>query len=115
MDTERVFAELVRGSDEIISGLRDWRSVHPQATFAELETVVNERLDGLRARLLHDLAMASTAAGEVDRPICPDCGTPLRPRGTRRRTITVPGDQPVTLTRRYWICPACGAGLFPPG
>lgn len=120
MDVERIFAELARESAEIVTGLCDWRVAHPTATFAELEAVVDERLDAVRARLLGDLAVASQAAGgtEIDedtRPTCPECGRPMDARGQRTRHLTVPGNQTIPLTRRYWVCPACGAGLFPPG
>ena len=120
MDVERVLAELGRESAEMITGLRDWRVAHPTATFAELEAVVDERLDVVRAGVLGDLAMASAAAGgaalaETERPTCPECGTTMDSRGQRTRHLTVPGNQTIPLTRRYWVCPACGAGLFPPG
>ncbi|HUZ01033.1 MAG TPA: hypothetical protein VMU89_11825 [Thermomicrobiaceae bacterium] len=119
MDRERIIADLARESEDIITGMRDWRTAHPTATFAEIEATVDARLDGLRARLLGELAVASAAAGgaagsTAARPVCPACGTRLAPRGTRTRELTVQGNQPVRLTRGYWACPACGAGLFPP-
>lgn len=116
MDVERVFADLARESTEVITGLRDWRVAHPTATFADLEAVVDDRLDEVRARVLGDLARASAAEETTaERPTCPECATPMESRGTRTRHLTVPGNQTVPLTRRYWVCPACGAGLFPPG
>jgi hypothetical protein len=39
---------------------------------------------------------------------------PLRPRSADTRLLQTQGDQPVTLERRYGVCPACGAGFFPP-
>jgi ribosomal protein S27AE len=106
-------------SDEVLTGVRDWRTAHPRATFAEIEAAVEERLSGLRAQLLQDVALASAAAAWPDtptavRPACPDCGTALQSRGPHTRTLTVQGDQAVPLTRTYGVCPACGAGLFPP-
>lgn len=120
MDVERVFAELAQESVEIIGELWAWRTAHRTATFAELEAVVDERLDAVRARVLGDLAVASQAAGgtEIDedtRPTCPECGMPMDARGQRTRHLTVPGNQTIPLTRRYWVCPVCGTGLFPPG
>jgi ribosomal protein S27AE len=107
-------------SAEILRELQAWRTAHPKATFREIETAVEPRISRLRARLLEDAAQASPtrdwtegAAGE--RPACPDCGQPLGARGQDTRTLTVPGEQPVRLRRRYGVCPACGAGLFPPG
>lgn len=120
MDTDRLFADLQRESDEILSGMREWRIAHPKATFVEIQGAVDERLDRLRARLLQDMALSSQAAegterATMERPRCPDCGERMAPRGSRDRAVTVQGDQTVTLARSYWVCPACQAGLFPPG
>ncbi len=42
--------------------MREWRLEHPKATFREIEAAVDEKLGGMRARLLEDLALASRAA-----------------------------------------------------
>ncbi len=106
-------------SDEVMSGMRAWRTAHPRATFAEIEAAVEEQLNRLRAQLLQDVALASAATAWPEAagagPPCPDCGTPLASRGQHPRTLTVQGDQAVHLARTYGVCPACGAGLFPPG
>jgi YgiT-type zinc finger domain-containing protein len=105
-------------SEEVLTGLREWRAAHPRATFAELEAVVDERLNGMRARMLEDLALASTAAEWTeagDGPLaCPACGQALQRRGLQTRTVTVQGDQQVALRRQYAVCSACGMGRFPP-
>jgi hypothetical protein len=36
-------------SDEVISGMKEWRLQHPRATFREIEAAVDERLARLRA------------------------------------------------------------------
>ena len=105
-------------AEAILAGMKEWRLQHPRATFREIEAALDERLDGLRARLLEDLALASAAAeidAAADRPVCPACGVPLEPRGRRGRTVVTRGERPVHLERTYGVCPACGAGLFPPG
>jgi hypothetical protein len=106
-------------SEEVMAGLQDWQAAHPRATFADIEAVVDERLNAMRARMLENLALARAAAegaeGEAVGPACPDCGTPLQRRGYQTRTVTVHGDQAVRLRRQYAVCPACGTGVFPPG
>jgi YgiT-type zinc finger domain-containing protein len=108
-----------RLSEEVLTGLREWRAAHPRATFAEIEAAVEERLNALRARMLEDVALASAAAelGEAGAAAraCPECGHALERRGAQTRTVTVQGDQSVRLRRQYAVCPACGTGLFPPG
>jgi hypothetical protein len=102
-------------SEEVYSGLADWRAAHPRATLAEIETAVEERLAGLRARLVERAALASAAADLSDGSACPTCGGAVQARGKRKRRLTLPGDQPVDLERTYAGCPRCGTGFFPPG
>ena len=94
--------------------LADWRAAHPQATFAEIEAVVETQVAQLRAQLIAD-ALPTDAAPSAgsERPTCPRCAVGLVRRGTHRRTVRVVGDAPVTVTRAYWTCPRCGDGLFP--
>lgn len=95
-----------------------WRQAHARATFAEIEAAVEERLSTLRAELIEQeiaLKAAAEASDGAERPQCPACGQPMEARGTRERMVTVRGNRPVQLRRRYMVCPACGAGHFPPG
>ncbi len=68
--------------------------------------------------MVEEAAMASRARDmsgpKEEQPHCPSCGHELEGRGERERGITVRGDQTVRLRRSYAVCPACGAGLFPP-
>src|SRR5215216_4387988 len=105
---------------DVLAGMREWRTAHPSATFAEIEAAVDERLSRVRARMLEDAALATTAtqlAGQAAaaRPRCPACGAPLEARGQPTRTVQTQGGQAVRLRHSYATCPGCGAGLFPPG
>jgi len=107
-------------SDEVLSGMKEWRLQHPRATLREIEAALDERLARLRARMLEDAALASAAAewksGTTDTvPVCPTCGTPLQARGAHERSLQTQGGQKVSLSRDYGVCPTCGGGLFPPG
>jgi len=106
-------------TDDIMTGMREWRIQHPKATLREIETELDARLARTRARMLEDLALQSTAAtwqdaARLHTPSCPQCGTPLDERGTHPRTLLTHGGQELTLERSYGVCPSCGSGLFPP-
>src|SRR5215216_1906245 len=106
--------------ESVWSGLADWRAAHPKATLSEIEEALDERLNRLRARLLADLALASTAANvqaasRSERPRCDRCGTVVQARGQSDRGVVTQGGVEVRLTRSYVTCPACGDGSFPPG
>lgn len=104
---------------EAFLDLRGWREMHPRATLKEIEQELDRRFERLRAKVLADLALASTAADlqrdRAERPTCPDCGEPLRDEGEHPRTLLTLGNQAVELRRDYGRCPRCGSGLFPPG
>jgi len=114
---DRCWQEL---AEELFTGIKEWRLQHPQATLAEIEAAVDDRLARLRARMLQDAALASAATSFRDtppasRPLCPTCGEPLVSRGRATRRLQTQGGQDLVLDRHYGVCPACGTGLFPPG
>jgi RNase P subunit RPR2 len=103
---------------DILADMAAWRAAHPTATLAEIESALDERLAALRRRMLTDTIATSpqadwSARPPDTRPTCPTCGVPLRPRGKRTRQLRTAGGD-ITLDRTYGVCPACGAGLFPP-
>jgi RNase P subunit RPR2 len=105
--------------EDIITGMEDWRTAHPTATFAEIETEVETRLGELRARMVADAALASAArtgtAGTGERQDCPACGGPLVARGEQVRQVRIRGDRRVALRRTYLTCTRCGRGHIGPG
>jgi YgiT-type zinc finger domain-containing protein len=104
-------------TEEVLVGMREWRQAHPKATLREIETTLDAKLAKVRARMLEDVALASQAADVVasgERVTCPQCGRRMEAHGQQERTVTTTGDQGVVLRRSYAVCPACGAGLFPP-
>jgi hypothetical protein len=109
-----------RDAASVWTGMADWRAAHPKATFSEMEAALDERLNQVRARVLADLAMASTAAdlqaaGVEERPGCQECGTRLQAGGQSERGVVTQGGAEVRLRRTYATCPRCGSRSFPPG
>lgn len=103
---------------EVMSGVKQWRLQHPRATLSEMEQALDERLSGMRARMLEDLALASSAVQLKDeagqRLKCPQCGQALELRGEQVRQLQTHQGQQLELARSYGSCPQCGAGFFPP-
>jgi hypothetical protein len=90
-----------------------WRREHPRPTLTELEQLTAGVAHRLQRRLLEELAPQAAAD---TRPDCPRCRTPMERRGRKVREVVVAHQgQPVRLERPYFVCPACGAGLSPPG
>ncbi len=106
-------------SEDIFTGMYEWRLQHPKATLREIETAIDERLAPLRTKMLQDAALATPAANWADappaeQPVCPQCQTALTARGKQSRSLQAHGGRDIVLERTYGVCPACGTGLFPP-
>ncbi len=105
---------------EMTAALRQWRAAHPQASWDEIETEVQRQLAGLQATLMAELAGPPAGlAHAVDQaegaPSCLECGAAMRPCGRRTRDVLTRMGRAVQIERAYYLCPACGAGLVPPG
>lgn len=93
--------------------LMAWRKVHPEATFDEIVAQVTPRRRGLMGQLIEEVVMAEAKDGEMA-PTCPVCGEGAGFRGWQsRQVIHFEGETP--LRRRYYYCPRCKRGFFPPG
>lgn len=104
-------------SDEVMSGMKEWRLKHPRAKLSEIEQALDERLGKMRARMLEDVVQASAAAALNDedgqRLKCPQCGRELAARGERSRRLQTHQRQRVEFERVYGQCPQCGAFFSP--
>jgi len=119
-DEYEVEVQWRRLSEEVITGVWEWRRHHPKATLQEIEAAVDERLAQFRARMLQDVALASRSAdlrqtAKPERPTCPQCGGPVEPRGPHERQVTTHQNQTLPLRRSYAVCPTCQVGFFPLG
>ncbi len=104
---------------EMRERLRLWQHGHPHATFDEIEEAVQQEIVRLQAQLVEDVLAArvtgvSASDALPERPVCPSCHAQMRPCGRRAREVVSRMGQPVRVERDYYVCPTCGAGLFPP-
>jgi hypothetical protein len=74
-----VRAALASTSRAVMSGMKEWRLPHPKATFREFEAAVDEKLSGMRLRLLEDLALGRTCTWAS----WPTCRATTQRRGQR--------------------------------
>ena len=101
---------------EVLSGMKEWQSQHPTATFAEIEEAIEEQVAKMRARMLEDVVQWREAqAGELKQERrCHACGGELQERGKHVRHLTTQGNQQIEVERSYGYCPTCRVGFFPP-
>ena len=106
-------------AQELSQAMAEWRQEHPKATLRQIELAMDEQLARVRARMIEDVVATSAAQDwqgvpEAHPPKCPECGAPLKPHGKKTRKLQTVGDEALQIERTYGVCPACGAGLFPP-
>ena len=99
-------------SEEAFSEVDQLHHEHPKATLDQIEAMIDELLNVLRAQLIEDVAQASPA--EQSRR-CPQCGANVQARGSHQRVLQTQGGQQVKLSRQYLSCGQCGYSFFPPG
>jgi hypothetical protein len=83
-------------SEGVISGVREWRATHRQATLGEIEQRIDEQLARLRAQMIEDTALCSSAQGWQaggEGPRCAECGVKLKGRGQHQRQLQTNGGQ----------------------
>jgi hypothetical protein len=107
-------------TENLTTEMNSWRQAHPTATLRQLEDQLDARLNQLRARLLEDLALTSSAAEwstepAATQPRCAQCGVPFARKGAKTRSLQTHAGQTIRLERSYAVCPVCSTGLFPPG
>lgn len=115
--TETSIAEWQQLVAGISSGIKEWMNQHPQATLAEIEREMRQRMAQLQARLMEDILRAKAIeqrASESEGVICPQCGGKMQYRGEQERHLQAQGGQAVVFKRSYAVCPECGTGFFPP-
>jgi hypothetical protein len=105
------------GVEAVVRALRAWRQAHPQATFDEIDAEVQRHFAPVQAQVVAELSQAGQPgeAVEAEVPRCPQCEQPMQAHGMRSRQVPTRQGQAITLRRAYYGCPACGAGLSPPG
>jgi hypothetical protein len=128
MDEQRAgeLAEVAEVAEvaEMQMRLKQWRREHPQASFDEIEDAVQAEVVRWQAHLVAEVIAADADTPE-DAPCapcapcgpcapCAPCGRRMQRCGRRRRTVLSRLGQPIEVERDYYICPACGTGVFPP-
>lgn len=110
---EQLETELEAKSKELIQELLDWNEAHPAPDLTQIEDMVLE----LREKLSQAMVESVTSSQEQVQPAevrCPQCGGVMRYKGQKEKVVESRVGE-LRLERGYYYCPACQAGIFPPG
>jgi hypothetical protein len=118
MPRRKTREEWLQEAAQVLDQLDAFNTAQPHATWAQIEEAVDGALADWRRDLLAESVAGHALAdfrGAAERPCCPHCGTALQANGQQRKGVLTQGDKVVEIERTYGRCPACGAGVFPPG
>lgn len=110
--------EWLAEAQQVLAQVGLFNRMHPNATFRQIEEVVEEALSGLRQELIRESVAAHPLADfrwSAERPACPHCGGRVHAIGQRRRGVAIHGGAVVDIERTRGRCSGCGAEFFPPG
>lgn len=95
--------------------LEDWYDEHPEASFEEVEAQAREKRRTLMGAGLALLVNGRDSGYALEGQPCAQCGREMayKGQGFGKTIHGLEGD--TRLERAYYVCPACGETLFPPG
>jgi ribosomal protein S27AE len=107
-------AAFMNRAGELWDDLDSWYQQHPQATFEEMELVLRQLRRSLMGEVIPLILAQGDLGATLDPPDCPKCGVPMAFQGYPDKEVKgLEGEG--RIARAYYVCPDCGAGLFPPG
>ena len=110
-DDKILKAQMMSAAEEVIGKLLAGAKEKKELSLGDIERLVRSAGQDVMKELTGTLANAE-AQGKEDRT-CPKCRRTMRYKGRKKReVITETGE--VSLKRRYYYCPRCEKGVFPP-
>lgn len=104
----------MKKAGELWDELNSWWQQHPEATFREIELYLRKLRRSLMGQAIPLMLAQGDLGATPDAPCCERCGTQMEFKGYPDKGVEgLEGEGRVP--RAYYVCPACGAGFFPPG
>lgn len=113
MREEEVKKRMLREAEEAIEELLKKRKMPEEITLSEIEKLVSEAGEQVKAGMTRALVAESEDRQDVELK-CEVCGRQMDYKGQKsRRVVTETGE--ALVKRAYYYCPHCRVGIFPPG
>ncbi|OQB24187.1 MAG: hypothetical protein BWY10_02635 [Chloroflexi bacterium ADurb.Bin180] len=106
--------EFSKAAQELWTRFNAWHDEHPDATFDDMDDFLGDEGRDLMGKALELRLRQGDLGTKAEGQVCPRCGREMTFKGYPEKTVhglKVDSDIP----RAYYHCPACEAGLFPPG
>lgn len=111
---EKRKAAFLEAAGKMFEELEDWYDEHEEATFGEIEQEARQKRRELMGEGLEHLINGRDTGFEARGLGCSGCGEEMEFKDYLDWTVKgLEGD--TRLERAYYVCPACGETIFPPG
>jgi hypothetical protein len=106
-------AALMQRADALIEQMLDWTETTSKPTLTQIEDIALDLRQQFGQALSESAIANQEDADAVALPPCPRCGKTMRPKAAKGRSVMARVGE-LKIDRRYFYCPACKRGLFPP-
>lgn len=106
--------ELMRKLEQVVEELLEWEEGKEGPSLGEIEEEVLVLREKVGQEMVKNVVKHQGSVRPVPGPSCAGCGEEMRYKGLKGKQVeSLAGG--VRVERGYYYCPACEAGIFPPG
>lgn len=114
MNKDELKAHLLAEAEKAIDEMLAEKPAAGTMSLADIERLVQKSGAQFEASVLKEFGQEESEVESAHEQICERCGSRMQRRGrSGRQVLTEVGS--THLERTYYVCPGCGASLFPPG
>ena len=111
---EQMKAEWMKKAEQEFDRLLDWEARTDRPTLTQFEDQVLVSREVLSEALLEEMMGGQEAQQPAEAVRCPRCGEEMEHKGRQTKVVETRVGA-LQLSRHYYYCTRCKAGLFPPG
>lgn len=105
---------MVAYAEEMINQMLTWEGEHPEADLDDMESELLRMRHQMSEKWLQEIVQQRAESSRGGDVRCEHCGQVMRLKGEKaKRWQTLVGE--LSVERRYYYCPGCETGIFPPG
>ncbi len=114
MDKDELKARLLAEAEKAIDEMLAEKPAAGTMSLADIERLALKSGAQFEASVLKEFGQEESEVESTHEQICERCGSRMQRRGRSGRQVRTEVGA-TQLERAYYVCPDCGASLFPPG
>jgi len=111
---EKKKKELMEETVMIFDQLMEWEDKASAPSLTEIENKVIELGKRMEEKMMKAVIDQGEKRQTHEKQVCPICGGELGNKGSKEKRIETQSGS-LKLKRKYYYCPNCRKGFFPPG